>query len=457
MPVAPGSAGNIVANNGNPSSTVGAGSVSAPTATAATTATTAADTAERKRLRNTTASLPIVYGSIAFFLGKKADELQTHEWTLFLRGPNQHEDHLNSLVISKVVFQLHPSFAQPTRELTEPPYEVTERGWGEFEAQIRIHWKDPSEQTTIVNHTIKLYPQGTPPSSGSGKSDLVQQTMEKPVLAETYDEVVFTDPTESFFRSLAQITAVPRDASAEEITSFAQPENKSSNTAANGDDKKSRSTSNSSSKATSSSSWKDHLTTVYSDREDFLALIAAQKFLQDELAGVKQRFRLVSDEITIVDQKLTLSQQQKQREAAAASVRGSGTGGTASGERKRTKKSRSTSQNKKARTSGGGTAGGKSSSAAGSAASAAKRAGGASTSAGSGSRPGSAAAKSGPKSGAKSGAKTGAKTGPKTGPKAASKAASAAAASAAAAGTPAGKKGNTSSAAGGQTPSGTKK
>lgn len=100
------------------------------------------------RLSNTTATLPIVYGSIAFYLGKKADEFQTHEWTLFLRGPNQED---LGTVISKVVFQLHASFAQPMREYTEPPFEVTERGWGEFEAQIRIHWKDPSEKVTIVS------------------------------------------------------------------------------------------------------------------------------------------------------------------------------------------------------------------------------------------------------------------------------------------------------------------
>lgn len=351
MPIAQGSAGSLATNSGNLSSAAGAGiGSSAAAATTTTSSAAAAETASSKRLPNTTASLPIVYGSIAFYLGKKADELQTHEWTLFLRGPNQLEDHLNSLVISKVVFQLHPSFAQPTRELTEPPYEVTERGWGEFEAQIRIHWKDPSEQTTIVNHTIKLYPQGSPPTSGTAKND--SQSTEKPVVAETYDEVVFTDPTESFFRSLTQITAVPRDAAVEEIASFA-PTTTTTTETTKGDEKKSRSAAaNSTPKVPLSSSWKDHLTAVYSDQEDFLALMAAQKFLHDELAGLKQRFQLVSDDLSVVDQKLLLAQQQKQREAAAAAVRGSASG--ASGERKRTKKSRSTTtQNKKARTSAG--------------------------------------------------------------------------------------------------------
>lgn len=103
------------------------------------------------RLSNTTACLPFVYGSVAFFQGKKADEYHTHKWTLYLRGANDED---LSGCISKVVFQLHPSFTQPVRELSEPPFEVTERGWGEFEAQIRIIWKDPQEKATVVSAVL---------------------------------------------------------------------------------------------------------------------------------------------------------------------------------------------------------------------------------------------------------------------------------------------------------------
>jgi YEATS domain-containing protein 4 len=112
-----------------------------------TAAATVAATLPPPRLEHTVACVPVVAGSVAFYLGKKADEHNTHQWTLYLRGPN-HED--LSACIEKVVFQLHASFAQPLRELTAPPYEVTERGWGEFEAQIRIFWKDPNEQSTHV-------------------------------------------------------------------------------------------------------------------------------------------------------------------------------------------------------------------------------------------------------------------------------------------------------------------
>eukprot|EP01040_Poterioochromonas_malhamensis_P010725 gene10725-11685_t len=56
-----------------------------------------------------TVACPIVYGSIAFYLGKKAEEFNTHRWSLYVRGP-----HL-SIFIEKVAFTLHPSFEQQVR------------------------------------------------------------------------------------------------------------------------------------------------------------------------------------------------------------------------------------------------------------------------------------------------------------------------------------------------------
>mmetsp|Transcript_54147 Transcript_54147/g.131396 ORF Transcript_54147/g.131396 Transcript_54147/m.131396 type:complete len:379 (+) Transcript_54147:178-1314(+) len=286
---------------------------------AATTTTTST-----RRTKNTTCYLPVVYGSIAYYLGKKkSDEYNTHEWTLFVRGPNQED---LSPVISKVVFQLHPSFAQPTRELTEPPYEVTERGWGEFEAQIRIHWKDTAqEQSTVVNHTIRLYPPGTPPNMT--QSNKTSQTLEKPVLAEIYDEVVFTNPTEDFYQSLQQIDQLPK---IELVSANATT------------------TEEASSSANRNSQLKKEHVEYYNDEDDFLALVAAQKFLKDELSKVKRRFENVTGETTSADRSITTtakaaaiqqSQQrardaaaQAQQQAAAAAAAGSGgSGGKSSG------------------------------------------------------------------------------------------------------------------------------
>ena len=60
--------------------------------------------------------IPIVYGSIAFWLGKPAagtaSQDHTHRWMVFLRHA---DDKDMSYAISKVVFTLHPSFTNPVR------------------------------------------------------------------------------------------------------------------------------------------------------------------------------------------------------------------------------------------------------------------------------------------------------------------------------------------------------
>jgi YEATS domain-containing protein 4 len=160
---------------------------------------------------NITIACPIVYGSIAFYLGKKSQEFQTHRWTLYIRGP-QDED--LSTFISKVVFTLHPSFAQPVREVTQPPFQITETGWGEFEAGIRIFFKDGREKPVDIFHHLRLYP----PSQ--------QQLLntKKPVVAENYDEIVFRSPPPAFQQCLMQYGAATRNRSKSNKASTAWPE-----------------------------------------------------------------------------------------------------------------------------------------------------------------------------------------------------------------------------------------
>jgi YEATS domain-containing protein 4 len=63
-------------------------------------------------MQGVTVAAPIIYGSVAFWLGKKADDTATHRWTLFIRGPNDED---LSTFISHVAFSLHPSFSEPIR------------------------------------------------------------------------------------------------------------------------------------------------------------------------------------------------------------------------------------------------------------------------------------------------------------------------------------------------------
>ena len=56
--------------------------------------------------------VPIVYGSASQWLGKKPQGESTHKWSVYVRHPEGLD---LSYAVSKVVFQLHPTFAEPVR------------------------------------------------------------------------------------------------------------------------------------------------------------------------------------------------------------------------------------------------------------------------------------------------------------------------------------------------------
>eukprot|EP00591_Stephanopyxis_turris_P006048 CAMPEP_0195520430 /NCGR_PEP_ID=MMETSP0794_2-20130614/16855_1 /TAXON_ID=515487 /ORGANISM="Stephanopyxis turris, Strain CCMP 815" /LENGTH=263 /DNA_ID=CAMNT_0040649781 /DNA_START=123 /DNA_END=911 /DNA_ORIENTATION=+ len=244
-------------------------------------------TTSNNRVPNTTVVVPIIYGSIAFWLGREANEYSTHEWTLYVRGPNDED---LSCAISKVVFQLHPSFPQPVRELSCPPFEVTEKGWGEFEATIRILWRDPSEKALLITHGIKLYPPGLPQQITTPLHPTLT-SKDKPVLHEFYDEVVFTNPTESFYQTLQPMFSSNKNNKSKKKT-ITPKENLRPH-------------------------WKNQ---TYSDDADFNILMKSQEFLEEELKLVKDRIIQADDEL------LEIEAGQRALAAAKAKLGGSGSG-----------------------------------------------------------------------------------------------------------------------------------
>jgi YEATS domain-containing protein 4 len=158
---------------------------SSNTARASKTITTT--TTSNKRTRDTVVVKPILYGNYSQSLNKKSDENKTHKWTCYVRGLNANED---LSYISKVVFELHESFANPIREVIEPPWEVSEEGWGEFEIRIKIFFRDTSEKPIQLFHLLALYPRS---EQNFGKKIIVE---------ENYEELIFVNPKYSFYQLL---------------------------------------------------------------------------------------------------------------------------------------------------------------------------------------------------------------------------------------------------------------
>ncbi|XP_011099821.1 transcription initiation factor TFIID subunit 14b isoform X1 [Sesamum indicum] len=149
-----------------------------------------------KRLKDVEISVPIVYGTIAFWLGRKATETQSHKWTVYVRGATNED---LGVVIKRAVFQLHPSFNNPVRVVESPPFELSECGWGEFEIAISLFFhNDVCEKQLDLYHHLKLY----------SEDESGPQSTKKPVVVETYNEIVFPDPSEDFYARVQKHPAV---------------------------------------------------------------------------------------------------------------------------------------------------------------------------------------------------------------------------------------------------------
>lgn len=139
----------------------------------------------KNRVKGVSLHVPIAYGSIATPV-KPEDNLpdpsHTHKWTVFLKGETD-----LSYLVQRIDFKLHESFANANRQITKPPYEVSESGWGEFEIIIKIVFiPESGEKPISLSHHLQLYNKTLPidPNAVPG-----------PVECINYDELVFNDPT----------------------------------------------------------------------------------------------------------------------------------------------------------------------------------------------------------------------------------------------------------------------
>ncbi|KAH9711066.1 yeats domain-containing protein 4 [Citrus sinensis] len=123
-------------------------------------------------------------------------EKPSHRWTVYVRGATNEDI---GVVIKRVVFQLHPSFNNPTRVVESPPFELQECGWGEFEIAISLFFhSDVCDKPLDLYHHLKLYPEA---ESGP-------KSTKKPVVMESYNEIVFPEPAEGFFARVLNHPAV---------------------------------------------------------------------------------------------------------------------------------------------------------------------------------------------------------------------------------------------------------
>ena len=105
--------------------------------------------------------------------------------------------------LKKVQFKLHETYAQSTRTVEAPhAFEVTETGWGEFEVAVRLFFaQEAAEKPASVYHQLRLHPWGADKEAAKARGDAVR--------SQSYDEVVFNEPSEAFYEVLTHAGPPP--------------------------------------------------------------------------------------------------------------------------------------------------------------------------------------------------------------------------------------------------------
>ncbi|XP_034742658.1 YEATS domain-containing protein 2 isoform X1 [Etheostoma cragini] len=100
----------------------------------------------------------IVVGNVSRYIPpdkREENDQSTHKWMVYVRGSRREPsiDHF----VKKVWFFLHPSYKpNDLVEVSEPPFHLTRRGWGEFPVRIQIHFKDHRNKRIDIIHQLKL-------------------------------------------------------------------------------------------------------------------------------------------------------------------------------------------------------------------------------------------------------------------------------------------------------------
>ncbi|KAH9429932.1 hypothetical protein MCOR02_012574 [Pyricularia oryzae] len=73
------------------------------------------------------------------------------EWSVEIYLLDQNGKKVPAKCFTKAVYNLHPSFANPTQTFTEPPFRCSNEGWGEFEMTIDLYTTEKGGKQTVVH------------------------------------------------------------------------------------------------------------------------------------------------------------------------------------------------------------------------------------------------------------------------------------------------------------------
>ncbi|KAG7456945.1 hypothetical protein MATL_G00241320 [Megalops atlanticus] len=152
-----------------------------------------------------TVQVKLELGHRAQLRKKVTSEGFTHDWMVFVRGPEMCDiQHF----VDKVVFRLHESFPKPKRVCKEPPYKVEESGYAGFLMPIEVYFKNKEEPKKVCfNYDLFLNLEGNPPVNHL-----------------RCEKLTFNNPTREFRRKLVKAGGVMVVPEGEEAVSRPSPD-----------------------------------------------------------------------------------------------------------------------------------------------------------------------------------------------------------------------------------------
>lgn len=98
----------------------------------------------------------IIIGNVSKWIHPdQREDASSHKWMIYVRGDKDQPD--ISHVVEKVRFELHPSYhPHHIIEITETPFQLTRRGWGEFGISVSLFWRNERDRMVAVVHNLKL-------------------------------------------------------------------------------------------------------------------------------------------------------------------------------------------------------------------------------------------------------------------------------------------------------------
>ena len=125
---------------------------------------------------------------------KNVPDDHTKRWTVYVRQPEG--DPALTTWLNKVQFKIFNTYENPLRTCENPPFEVTETGWGGFNIDIRLHFQPISgEKAQYRQHFLQLEKYGD-------EKQQAQQEASGCVRSEFLEVVQFNEPTEALLEAL---------------------------------------------------------------------------------------------------------------------------------------------------------------------------------------------------------------------------------------------------------------